>query len=81
MNMKKRAYTEAETAEYIGMSRSFLRQARMTGPLPGRTSAPPFRRIGPRAIRYFKEDLDAFLDQFPRQESALGISGEEVRLR
>ncbi|MBF4339192.1 DNA-binding protein, partial [Vibrio anguillarum] len=27
----KRAYTEQETAVYIGMSRSFLRQARMEG--------------------------------------------------
>lgn len=29
MNIMKRALTEIETAEYIGMSRSFFSQARM----------------------------------------------------
>jgi predicted DNA-binding transcriptional regulator AlpA len=57
----KRAYTEQETASYIGMSRSFLRQARMDGNRKGRTIAPPFIKIG-RAVRYLKEDLDAWLD-------------------
>lgn len=79
MELKKRAFSEKEAAEYIGMSRSFLRQARMTGPLPDRAPAPPFRRIGPRTVRYFKEDLDDFLDQFPRWENTAGISREEVR--
>jgi hypothetical protein len=51
----------------------------MTGPLPDRAPAPPFRRIGPRTVRYFKEDLDDFLDQFPRWENTAGISREEVR--
>ncbi len=57
----KRAYTEQETAEYIGMSRSFLRQARMEGQRKNRTIAPPFIKIG-RAVRYLKEDLDCWLD-------------------
>ncbi|RXJ70495.1 DNA-binding protein [Veronia nyctiphanis] len=57
----KRVYTEQETATYIGMSRSFLRQSRMEGHRQNRTEAPPFIKIG-RAVRYLKEDLDNWLD-------------------
>jgi predicted DNA-binding transcriptional regulator AlpA len=60
-SIDKRAYTEQETAAYIGMSRSFLRQARMEGKRKNRTIAPPFIKIG-RAVRYLKEDLDQWLD-------------------
>jgi predicted DNA-binding transcriptional regulator AlpA len=71
----KRALSEIETAEYIGMSRSFLRQSRMEGNRDNRTPAPPFIKIG-RAVRYLKEDLDQWLDSFYRMEhlgqSALG---------
>ncbi len=59
--IEKRAYTEQETAAYIGMSRSFLRQARMEGQRKNRTEAPPFIKIG-RAVRYLKEDLDLWLE-------------------
>lgn len=57
----KRALNEQETALYIGMSRSFLRQSRMEGPRANRTIAPPFIKIG-RAVRYLKEDLDNWLN-------------------
>ena len=60
----KRCYKEEEAADYIGMSRSFLRQARMTGQLDGRIPPPQFLKVGSRAIRYLKEDLDQWLDQF-----------------
>lgn len=63
----KRVLTEQETAEYIGMSRSFLRQSRMDGVRENRTSAPPFIKIG-RSVRYLLEDLDSWLDQFHRLE-------------
>jgi hypothetical protein len=59
----KRGYTEAQAAEYIGMSRSFLRQARMNGDLDNRTPGPPYIRIG-RSIRYLLDDLDAWLEEF-----------------
>lgn len=58
-----RVFTEQETANYIGMSRSYLRQARMDGNRTNRTPAPPFIKIG-RSVRYLREDLDAWLDQF-----------------
>ncbi|MGF1749533.1 helix-turn-helix transcriptional regulator [Vibrio cionasavignyae] len=64
----KRAYTEQETAEYIGMSRSFLRQSRMEGQRKNRTIAPPFIKIG-RAVRYLKEDLDGWLESHRKLDS------------
>lgn len=58
----KNIFTERETAEYIGMSRSFLRQDRMNGIRENRTLGPKFLKIG-RSVRYLKEDLDNWLDQ------------------
>lgn len=58
----KRVYKEAEAAEYVGMSRAWLRATRGdNGP-----DGPEFVRIG-RAIRYFREDLDAWLDDMKVQ--------------
>jgi len=59
--VRRRGLSEAEAAEYIGMSRSFLRQARMDGRRPNRTPGPPFTKIG-RKILYLKDDLDAWLE-------------------
>jgi predicted DNA-binding transcriptional regulator AlpA len=60
--MNKTTYTEIEASEYIGMSRSFLRQDRMNGIRVNRTPGPKFLKIG-RSIRYLKEDLDTWLMQ------------------
>jgi predicted DNA-binding transcriptional regulator AlpA len=65
-NTVKRVLSEIETSQYIGMSRSFLRQARMEGHRDSRTPAPPFIKIG-RSVRYLKEDLDNWLDSFFKQ--------------
>lgn len=65
--MEKRVFTEIETAAYLGMSRSYLRQSRMEGNRQNRTPATPFIRIG-RSIRYLKEDLDQWLDALPKQQ-------------
>ena len=54
---------EKEAAIYIGMSRSFLRQSRMTGLRKNRVFAPPFIKAG-RAVRYLRVDLDAWLQKF-----------------
>lgn len=48
------AITEIEAARYIGMSRSWLAQARMRG------NGPPYIKIG-RSVRYLRSDLDAWL--------------------
>ena len=58
-----RALTEREAAQYIAMSRSFLRQDRMNGKREGRTPGPAFLKIG-RSVRYLKEDLDKWLEKF-----------------
>uniref|UniRef100_A0A486XTC5 Uncharacterized protein n=1 Tax=Rheinheimera sp. BAL341 TaxID=1708203 RepID=A0A486XTC5_9GAMM len=78
--MDKRVFTEIETAAYLGMSRSYLRQSRMDGNRENRTPAPPFIRIG-RSIRYLKEDLDLWLDGLPKyqqlNQAAAGKQGQQ----
>lgn len=64
----KRAFTEIEAATYIGMSRSFLRHARVNGKREGSIPPPSFIKAGKRKIIYLKEDLDKWLDQFKRVE-------------
>lgn len=61
----KKVLSEIETAEYIGMSRSFLRQSRMEGNRANRTPAPPFVKIG-RSVRYIKDDLDNWLNSLQK---------------
>ncbi|RUO52370.1 DNA-binding protein [Pseudidiomarina homiensis] len=70
MSLHKRAYSESEASQYICMSRSFLRQARMNGPLAKRTPGPRYIRVG-RAIRYLVDDLDAWLEQHCKHQSPL----------
>lgn len=66
-NPSPRAFTEKEAATYIGMSRSFLAQSRMTGKLANRTPAPNFIKIG-RTVRYLKDDLDHWLESQQKME-------------
>ena len=56
----KKTVSDVEAAEYIGMSVSFLRQARCNGNREGRTAGPPFIKIG-RSIRYLITDLEIWL--------------------
>jgi hypothetical protein len=53
--------TEAQTADYLDVSRSWLRKGRMNGQRE-KSPTPPFVRYG-RTIRYLKRDLEAFLEQ------------------
>jgi hypothetical protein len=46
---------EPEAAQYLGLTPSFLRAARV-----GRCEGPPYVRVG-RAVVYLRPDLDAFL--------------------
>jgi predicted DNA-binding transcriptional regulator AlpA len=55
--------TEAEAAQYIGMSRAWLKKSRTTG---GSTDAPPFVRCGRRRIAYRRTDLDAWQSRYLR---------------
>lgn len=63
---------DPEAAKYIGMSESWLRQARMNG----NPDAPPFLKIG-RAVRYLQDDLDAWLESRRRTSSV--ISSEPLK--
>lgn len=65
--IQPRVLSEREACRYIGMSRSFLAQSRMEGKRDNRTPAPPFIKIG-RAVRYLRDDLDRWLEQFHRLE-------------
>ena len=60
--IQKRAYDEAAAANYLSVSRSFLRQARMDGWRFPRTPGQHFLKRG-RMIRYLKEDLDLWLEE------------------
>jgi len=57
---QRRALVEKTSANYIGTSRSFLRQDRMNGIQHNRTPGPRYVRIG-RRIRYLIDDLDQWL--------------------
>ncbi|HTM64599.1 MAG TPA: helix-turn-helix domain-containing protein [Gammaproteobacteria bacterium] len=53
--------TEAEAAQYIRMSRSFLSKDRMNGYRFGHLQGPIFIRQANRTIRYRKKDLDDWI--------------------
>ena len=61
-NINVRSLPEKDAAAYIGLAPATLRQARCHGEREGKTPVPKHIKIG-RAVRYLKEDLDAFLDQ------------------
>ncbi len=60
--------TEEEAAAYTSFSRSFLRKCRMTGAAQNGIPQPKFIKIGKRAIRYLKSDLDEWISNFQRVE-------------
>ena len=63
---------EHEASRYIGMSRSWLAQARSNG----NENAPPFLKLG-RAVRYLRSDLDDWLaDQ--RSVETNGVSADII---
>lgn len=45
-----------EAAKYIGMSKAFLERDRWTG-----NPQIPFVKVGSRAVRYRKNDLDSYI--------------------
>jgi len=75
------AFSSSDAALYINMSESWLRQSRMSGRLDG----PPFLRLGSRAVRYLRADLDRWLqerrDSRNAQNEASGHPGPRVIAR
>jgi predicted DNA-binding transcriptional regulator AlpA len=67
-SQEKRSLTEEQAAEYLSISRSLLRKSRMEGERKNRLAGPPWIKMGSRSVRYLKEDLDAWLESFPKKE-------------
>ena len=61
--VRPRLMTETDAARYLGVSKSFLNASRCYGNRSGRTPAPPYVRIGERAVRYDIRDLDAWIEK------------------
>ena len=55
--MSQNLLTTAEAATYISMSKAFLERDRWAG------ARIPFIKIGSRAVRYRKSDLDEYIDK------------------
>ena len=60
--IKRRLLTEAQAAEFLGVSRSFLRKSRMTGQVENHAEPPPFVKAG-RMIRYILDDLESWIEK------------------
>lgn len=60
--MNRATLSEREASQYTGMSRSFLRKARINGDLENHTPGPEYLRVG-RRILYRVTDLDAWLER------------------
>ena len=57
----KRALSEKQAAEYIGMSTMFLRKDRMDGPRENHATGPVYVKKG-RRVLYLIDDLDKWLE-------------------
>jgi len=54
--MTNQLLTTEQAARYLGVSKAFLERDRWAG------AQIPFVRVGRRAVRYRRSDLDAFLE-------------------
>ena len=70
----KALLTEAEAAQYLSVSRSLLRRCRMTGAADDGIPPPKFMKLGKRAIRYAKADLDEWVNCFKRVEHLAALN-------
>lgn len=71
--IEDRALTEAEAAEFLGVSKMTLRTSRSLGARPGRMKPVPYFKIGARCVRYSFADLNAYRESFrvdPNSEGA-----------
>ncbi len=56
--------TTPQAARYLGVSAAFLERDRWAG------ARVPFIKVGSRAIRYRREDLDAFIERHRRRSTS-----------
>ena len=64
-------FNEQDAAQYIGMSRAYLRQDRMHGTLKSCTPGPSYYQIG-STIRYARNDLNTWFMQFKVEREIIG---------
>ena len=64
INIQTELLNNQQAAEYISMSEAFLNRDRWKG------AEIPFIKIGKRAVRYRKRDLDQFIDSRMRQSTS-----------
>ncbi len=62
--LERRGHTDIQTAELLGVSVATVRRWRLTG------QGPKYRKFG-GAVRYFAEDIDAFIAGAPSGGGAL----------
>lgn len=55
---ERRSYTDIEAAQLLGMSTATMRRWRLTG------QGPQYRKLG-GSVRYFAEDIEAFIASAP----------------
>jgi len=61
--MTKNLLTTSEAATYISMSKAFLERDRWAG------ARIPYIKMGSRAVRYRKSDLDEYIDKQVRRST------------
>ncbi len=62
--MEQRLMTTKEAAHYLGLSKAFLERDRWVG---GRIQ---FIKVGSRAVRYNRDDLDAYIASKVRRSTS-----------
>lgn len=60
---KSPAMTAKQAAEYLSMSAQTLAVDRMTSTQGGTPPLIPYVKIGPKMVRYLRDDLDIFLSK------------------
>lgn len=69
---ERRGYTDVETAKLLGMSTATIRRWRLTG------QGPKYRKLG-GSVRYFAEDIEAFIASAPTGGGPVGGSEDAHR--
>ncbi len=65
------SFSTPQAACYLSLSISYLELLRKTG------NGPPWAAIGPKVIRYLRDDLDAWLASRKRRNTSAGGEGRE----
>lgn len=62
--MQQQLLTTAEAAKCLGVSKAFLERDRWAG------ARIPYVKVGSRAVRYRRADLDAYIEQQVRRSTS-----------